>query len=75
MEIWKDIQNNSSRSCNRQPVYCFDLDEYFNSASEAAVHLGICRTSITKACRGELTQAGGKWWCYAKDKNSRFTSR
>lgn len=68
-------KNHPDTSCNRQSVYCFDLDEYFKSATEAAVHLGICRTSIVKACRGELTQAGGKWWCYSKDKNIKFPPR
>lgn len=56
-------------------VYCFDLDKYFKSASEAAVHTGVCRTSIVKACRGQLTQAGGKLWCYTKDKDTKFTLR
>ena len=55
-------------------IYCFDLDEYFRSASEASVHTGVCRSSIVKACRGQLTQAGSKWWCYAKDKNTKFPS-
>ena len=56
-------------------IYCFDLDEYFKSASEAAVHTGVCRTSIVKACRGQLSQAGGKWWCYSKDKDKKFPLR
>ena len=68
-------ENHPDSSFNKQSVYCFDLDEHFSSASEAAVHLGICRTSIVKACRGELTQAGGKWWCYSKDKNIKFPLR
>ena len=53
-------------------IYCFDLDKYFESASEAAVHMGVCRTSIVKACRGQLHQAGGMLWCYAKDRNEKF---
>lgn len=60
---------------NEKAVYCFDLDEYFKSASDAAVHTGVCRTSIVKACRGQLTQAGGKLWCYAEDKNTKFPLR
>lgn len=56
-------------------IYCFDLDEEFPSASEASVHLGICRTSIVKACRGQLTHAGGKLWCYLKDKSEKFPLR
>ena len=68
-------KNHPNHNCNQQPVYCFDLDKEFASASEAAVHTGVCRTSIVKACRGQLTQAGGKWWCYAKDKDTKFTPR
>ena len=53
-------------------VYCFDLDEEFASASVAAVHTVTCRSSIVKACRGQLQQAGGKLWCYSKDKPEKF---
>lgn len=68
---WCDNTYNSQYP-NDLSVYCFDLDEYFKSASVAAVHTGVCRTSILKACRGQLTQAGGKLWCYAKDKDEKF---
>ena len=68
---WCDNTYNSQYP-NDLSVYCFDLDEYFKSASEAAVHTGVCRTSIVKACRGQLSQAGGKLWCYAKDKDKIF---
>ena len=69
------FKKHPNHSCNQQAVYCFDLDEEFASASEAAVHTGACRTSIIKACRGQLHQAGGKWWCYSKDKNIKFPTR
>ena len=62
--------NNSNLSSRE--VYCFDLNEYFKSASDAAVHTGVCRTSIVKACRGQLHQAGGMVWCYSKDKDKMF---
>lgn len=68
---WCDNTYNSQYP-NDLSIYCFDLDEYFNSATEASVHTGVCRTSIVKACKGQLTQAGGKWWCYAKDKDKKF---
>lgn len=72
---WCDNTYNTHYSKHQDlSVYCFDLDEHFKSASEAAVHTGVCRTSIVKACRGQLSQAGGKWWCYAKDKNIKFPS-
>ena len=73
---WCDSTYNTHYSKHQDlSVYCFDLDEYFESASEAAVHTGVCRTSIVKACRGQLSQAGGKWWCYAKDTPKRFPPR
>ena len=68
---WCDNTYNSQYP-NDLSVYCFDLDKYFRSASEASVHTGICRTSIVKCCRGQLQQAGGKLWCYSKDKLTRF---
>ena len=71
---WCDNTYNSQYP-NDLSVYCFDLDLYFKSASEASVHTGVCRTSIVKACRGQLSQAGGKWWCYAKDKDTKFPLR
>ena len=64
-------ENHPESIFGEQPVYCFDLDKYFRSASEASVHTGVCRTSIVKACKEQLTQAGGKWWCYAKDKDTK----
>lgn len=73
---WCDNTYNTHYSRHQDlSVYCFDLDEYFKSASEAAVHTGVCRTSIVKTCRGQLSQAGGMWWCYAKDKDIKFPPR
>ena len=48
-------------------VYCLDLDKYFKSASEAAVHTGVCRTSIVKCCNHKLHQAGGMLQCYRSE--------
>lgn len=70
---WCDSTYNTHYSRHQDlSVYCFDLDKYYKSASEASVHTGVCRTSIVKACRGQLSQAGGKWWCYSKDKDKIF---
>lgn len=71
MEKWKKVNKNNLPS---RGVYCFDLDTAFLSASEASVHTGVCRTSIVKACRGQLCQAGGMSWCYSKDKDEKFPS-
>ena len=70
---WCDNTYNSQYP-NDLGVYCFDLDKYFKSASEAAVHTGVCRTSIVKCCNHKLQQAGGMLWCYSKDKDKKFPS-
>lgn len=69
------IEKHPDINHNQRAIYCFDLDEIFKSASDAAVHTGICRTSILKVCRGQLTQAGGKLWCYLEDKPKKFPLR
>ena len=66
------LENMNNSDLPLREVYCLDLDKYFKSASEAAVHTGVCRSSIVKACRGQLTQAGGMLWCYSKDKDNIF---
>lgn len=71
---WCDNTYNSQYP-NDLGVYCFDLNKYFKSASEAAVHTGVCRTSIVKCCNHKLQQAGGMLWCYSKDKNTKFPTR
>ena len=68
---WCDNTYNSQYP-NDLGVYCFDLDKYFKSASEAAVHTGVCRTSIVKCCNHKLQRAGGMLWCYSKDKDKVF---
>ena len=64
----------NSQYPNDLSVYCFDLNKYFKSASEASVHTGVCRTSIVKCCNHKLQQAGGMLWCYSKDKDKKFPS-
>ena len=70
---WCDNTYNSQYP-NDLSVYCFDLNKYFKSASEAAVHTGVCRTSIVKCCNHKLQRAGGMLWCYSKDKDKKFPS-
>ena len=68
-------KNHPDSVCNMQSVYCFDLDKYFRSATEASVHTVVSRSSIVKCCRGQLQSAGGMLWCYTKDKDIKFTPR
>ena len=66
------LENMNNSDLPSREVYCFDLDKYFKSASEASVHTGTCRTSIVKCCNRKLQQAGGMLWCYSKDKDKIF---
>lgn len=66
------LENMNNSVFSSKEVYCLDLDKVFSSASEAAVHTGVCRTSIVKCCNHKLQQAGGMLWCYSKDKDKKF---
>lgn len=66
-----NIHHSNSRSPQSWAVYCFDLDTCFTSASEASRKTRVNRTSITKACKNQILSAGGMWWCYAKDKDTK----
>ena len=65
-ELYKELKN---KCCN--PVYCYELDKEFNSASEAGSFLNLKNASgLYRNCRGK------KWnnknrnmhFCYVKDK-------
>lgn len=52
---------------NAKPVFCEELNKKFDSIRSAEEELGILRTSIGKACRGEIKRAGGFHWRYANE--------
>ena len=39
----------------------------WNSMMEAAIHLNLDRTGISRACRGIYSQCGGYKWCYVNN--------
>lgn len=39
----------------------------WDSVSEAAAHINVSKSGISRACRGELVQCGGFRWAYAED--------
>ena len=69
----KSYNVNYSKHKYEKPVYCLDLDIVFRSATEASKITKVNRSSIVKACNNKLNSAGGKLWCYEKDKNKFFT--
>ena len=47
------------------PVYCFELDKVFASATSAEKELGIAQSSICRCCKGKQKTAGKYHWKYA----------
>ncbi len=45
-------------------VICITTNEIFESASSAARHYNLDRSSIIKCCKGKLKTVGGKTWKY-----------
>ena len=46
----------------KKPVCCIKTGIIYSSMAEAGRQTGICRTSISKVCRGILKTAGGSAW-------------
>ena len=50
-----------------KPVFCVELNKIFDCAISAQEELGIDRSCVGKACRGERNTAGGFHWKFAND--------
>lgn len=46
----------------KKSVFCIELNEVFNSITEASKGTGICLQSISMCCRGNYKTAGGYHW-------------
>lgn len=49
------------------PVYCFETDTIYESASEAERELNVQQSGVSMCCRGIISQTGGYHFCYASD--------
>lgn len=61
----------NEKSTNKKAVYCVELDKVFWGAKEAWMELGVNRTSICMACKGQRETAGGYHWEYYKKEERR----
>lgn len=65
---WCDAKYNNNygtrKDLNKTPVYCVELDQMFDSASDAARQLEIDNSSISKCCKGKYKTCGGYTWRY-----------
>ena len=61
----KDIID-KMRESKRMGVRCIEVGEIYKCAQDAADKLGICKTSISKVCKGTRKTAGGLHFEYIK---------
>ena len=61
----------------KMPVYCFQLDKEFPSATKAEKETGVISYDILQCCRGLFTRAGthpdtGEYlvWCFSSEKDT-----
>ena len=57
-----EVRNGKISQANKKPIVCLETGEVFNSAKEAALALGIDRTSISNNLNGRYKTAGGYHW-------------
>ena len=59
-----------SHKRNRNPVYCVELDQVFDDATDAGKALSIDGSAILKCCRGERKTCGGYHWNFINLENN-----
>ena len=63
---WLSHENNVRRSRNKK-VYCVELDQTFDSITEASEVTGIYQSNITACCQDKQRTAGGYTWKYVDE--------
>lgn len=70
---WCDSQYNANYGtrnermglAHKKSIYCVELDEIFDSATDASRELGISLSHISDCCRGTRKTCGGYHWQFA----------
>lgn len=52
------------------PVYCYNNNTVYPSASDAAKQLGLHQTEVSRCCRKERCQTHGYYFCLAEEKDT-----
>lgn len=56
------------------PVYCYENNTVYKSGAACAEALGICKASVTNACKGKIGYCDGYHICYLKDKDTKLAN-
>lgn len=70
----QDMLTNNKQNRSKRKVRCLDTGMIFNSITEAYEITGIDKTSISHACSGKVSVAGGYSWEYI-DKQKATTTK
>jgi hypothetical protein len=62
-----DTERRKEVSSLKKPVWCYQTKEFYDSATKAAILLGLDIRLVCRACSGELIQTGGYNFCWATD--------
>ena len=68
---WMSRSNNAkdgSKMRVTQKVYCYELDQEFDSINEAERETGIWHSNISACCQGKYKTSGGYHWKYVENK-------
>lgn len=59
-------RGNNAKDGNEKKVYCYELDQTFDSIRKAGIATGIAESSIGLCCQGRYETAGNMHWEYVK---------
>ena len=66
--LWDpDRSLNAAREAWQRKIYCYELDDTFDSVDQAAIYFGVTRSCITNCCRGKTYHVRGHHICYLED--------
>ena len=61
----EEYKINNAMKQKRTPVICVETNQHFYGISDAERKTGIDKSSIARACKGQVPRAGGYHWKYA----------
>lgn len=68
--LW-DVEGSLAKALEawRRPVYCYELDDNFDSVDSAASYFGVTKGCITYCCQGKIYNVKGYHVCYIEDRD------
>ena len=71
----ENINRVMSLKAGKTKIYCVELDQYFNSITEASEYINCVNSNISDVLNGRNKTAGGYHWLYAEDVNQENINR